>query len=110
MDIAHWRYKATGFSFAFLANPDDLTLIDKAVEYTARSCSALETVMAKYALSNKVFASGLVAHTHALAIQFRITEASDDLIRIIEAFQRALTLYGSLTMGRANLLRDLAVY
>ena len=108
--IAHWRYKAAGPRLDFEANPEDITLIDKAIEYTARSKSACEDAKANYALSDEVFANTLVAHAQNLAIRFKITEASDDLSRIIEAYQKALTLYGSTSKGRADILHDLAVH
>ncbi|MCJ1343912.1 hypothetical protein MMC31_002110 [Peltigera leucophlebia] len=106
VEIVRWRYKAQGLSLAFQANPEDLSLINKAIECADRSSSAFKTARAKYALSDEIFALSLTAHAQALAQR----DAYDDLNRIIEIYQEGLAICRSLSRGRAEILHGLAFH
>lgn len=109
VEIERWRYKAEGLSLAFQANPEDLSLINKAIECAERSCSAFKTARAKYALSDEIFASSLTAHALALVHRSRTADGSDQK-RIIEMYQKALIECRSLSKGRAEILHGLAFH
>lgn len=109
VEIVRWRYKAEGLSLAFQANPEDLSLINKAIECAERSCSAFKTARAKYALSDEIFAFSLTAHALALVHRSRTADGSDQK-RIIEMYQKALIECRSLSKGRAEILHGLAFH
>lgn len=110
VEILRWRYKAQGLTLAFQANPEDLSLINKAIECADRSFSAFKTARDKYALSDEICAGSLTAHAQALVYRSRIVDASDDLKQIINIYQEALAMCSSLSRGRAEILHGLAFH
>ena len=106
--IGHWCAKIRCLCLAFQENPEDSSLINQAIDCAEQAFSACKDAKTRQNVSNELFALVLEDHAHALAIRFKLFQASDDLDRIIEIYREAVATYGSRSKGRAQCLNALA--
>ena len=86
VEVANWRNKTRCLCLAFQANPEDLSLINQAIEYAEKSFSACKIFRTGRVLNDELFADILATCSHALAIRLKVSEATDNLDRIIEIY------------------------